>query len=171
VFDQVFGLPVHALVIHLVVVLAPLGGLTAIAYAVRPGWRWYLKWPTVALAVVTGVTSFVAAQSGEQLEHRLITTAAARNSPAGRLIAAHADAGSTMRLVGLVFMVVTLAVVLWALPTAPAQRNVTDPAAPERSGVVTAVAAAVLVLAAGGVLYQVAVTGHSGAKAVWSTTG
>ena len=170
-FDQVFGLPVHALVIHLVVVLAPLGGLTAIAYAVRPGWRWYLKWPTLALALVTGIASFVAAQSGDQLEHRLLTTAAARNSPAGRLIAAHADAGSTMRLVGLGFMLVTPAVVLWALPTAPAPRNVTDPAAPRRGGLVTAVATVVLVIAGAAVLYQVAVTGHSGAKAVWSTTG
>lgn len=170
-FDQVFGLPVHALVIHLVVVLAPLAALTAVAYAVRPGWRLALRWPTVVLAVVTGASSFVAAQSGKQLEHRLLPTAAARNSPAGRLILEHASAGSTMRLVGLGFMVVTLAVVLWALPAAPSPRNVTDPPAPPRSRPVTLVAVTLLVLAGVGVLYQVTVTGHSGATAVWSSVG
>jgi hypothetical protein len=168
VFDQVFGLPVHALVIHLVVVLGPLAALSAIAYAVRPAWRWYLKWPTVALALITGVTSFVAAQSGQALEHRLLTTQAAMDSPPGRLILAHASAGTRMRLVGLVFMVVALVIVLWVLPATERQRNVTDPAGPARSRPLALAAAAVLVLAALGVLVQVTVTGHTGAKAVWS---
>lgn len=170
-FDQVFGLPVHALVIHLVVVLAPLGALAAIGYAVRPGWRWYLRWPTVALAVITGVTSVVAAQSGQDLEHRLLTTRAAMQSPAGRLILAHASAGTRMRLVGLIFMVVTLVVVLWVLPATARQRHVTDPVGPVRSRPIAGLAAAVLVLAGFGVVVQVTVTGHSGAKAVWSGVG
>ena len=170
-FDQVFGLPVHALVIHLVVVLGPLGALSAIAYAARPAWRVALRWPTVVLAVVTGATSYVAAESGEKLEHRLLTTAAARNSPGGRLIEAHADAGGAMKLVGLAFMVVALVVVLWALPATPVQRNVTDPAGPARSPAVALAGVVLLVLAGLGVLYQVTVTGHSGAKAVWSSGG
>jgi hypothetical protein len=171
VFDHVFGLPVHALVIHLVVVLGPLGALSAIAYAARPAWRLALKWPTLVLAVVTGVMSFVAAQSGEVLERRLLTTKASFDSPVGRLILAHASAGARMRLVGLVFTVVTLVVVLWALPATPAQRNVTDPMSPARSRPMALVAAAVLVLAGVGVLVQVTVTGHTGAKAVWSGIG
>ena len=36
-FDYIFGLPMHALVIHAVVVLVPLSALCAIAYVVRPG--------------------------------------------------------------------------------------------------------------------------------------
>ena len=34
-FDTVLGLPVHVLVIHTVVILGPVTGLTAVGYAVR----------------------------------------------------------------------------------------------------------------------------------------
>ena len=38
-FDTIDGLPVHALVVHAVVVLLPLALLGTIAIAVRPAWR------------------------------------------------------------------------------------------------------------------------------------
>ncbi|MEO7070261.1 MAG: hypothetical protein ABI131_07180 [Nostocoides sp.] len=169
-FDQVLGLPVQALVTHLVVVLGPLAALAAIGYAARPAWRYALTWPTVALAVSTGVTSFVAAQSGQALEQRLLTTQAALASRAGRLIVAHASAGTRMRLIGLIFMVVTVVIVLWVLPATPRQRNVTDPVRRQRRSIAL-LAAGVLVVAGLGVLVQVTVTGHSGARAVWSGIG
>ena len=70
-FDTITGLPVHALVVHAVVVLGPLAALMLLAYALRPTWRTGLRWPTVVLAVGTAVAAFVATQSGEALEHRV----------------------------------------------------------------------------------------------------
>ncbi len=56
VFDYIFGLPMHPLIIHAVVVLVPLSALVAIAFAVRPTWRHVLRWPLAVGGVVSGVT-------------------------------------------------------------------------------------------------------------------
>ncbi len=70
-FDTIGGLPVHALVVHAVVVLGPLAALLLVGYAARPGWRAGLRWPTVGLSAVAAVSAAVATSSGESLEHRV----------------------------------------------------------------------------------------------------
>ena len=42
---EINGVPLHPLVVHAVVVFAPLAALFGIAYAVLPNWRWALRWP------------------------------------------------------------------------------------------------------------------------------
>ena len=64
---EVNGLPLHPLVVHAVVVLGPLAALTGLAYALVPRWRWVLRWPLVALAVVTAVAALAAVAAGEDL--------------------------------------------------------------------------------------------------------
>lgn len=44
------GLPLHPLLVHAAVMLAPMAALTGWAYAARPSWRWALRWPLLALA-------------------------------------------------------------------------------------------------------------------------
>ena len=48
---EIAGLPAHILLIHAVVVLAPLAGLAAIAYTTAPRWRGYLAWPLGVLSL------------------------------------------------------------------------------------------------------------------------
>jgi uncharacterized membrane protein len=72
VFDQVNGLPVHALVLHAAVIFVPLLALGAIVYAVVPRWRPRLGWAVALLAVAAPVSTFAAKESGEKLYDRLV---------------------------------------------------------------------------------------------------
>ncbi|MGZ4590827.1 MAG: DUF2231 domain-containing protein, partial [Actinomycetes bacterium] len=70
-FDTILGLPVHALVVHFVVVLVPLGALGVVAIALVPRWR--DRFGLLVLAVTTaGLLAVpVATQSGKKLQARL----------------------------------------------------------------------------------------------------
>jgi uncharacterized membrane protein len=70
VFDTIIGLPVHPLVVHAVVVLLPLACLATAAVAAWPAWRRF-AYPLVALDAAVLAATFVARQSGKNLEHRI----------------------------------------------------------------------------------------------------
>ncbi|MGW0228888.1 DUF2231 domain-containing protein [Actinopolymorpha singaporensis] len=70
-FDQAFGLPLHVLVNHLVVVFVPLAVLAALVYALVPRWRWLVRWPMLAGAAISLVATFVTVRSGYALYDRL----------------------------------------------------------------------------------------------------
>jgi len=72
VFDQIHGLPVHALVLHAAVVFVPLLALGAIVYAVVPRWRPRINWAVAILAVITPITCLVTRVSGEKLYDRTV---------------------------------------------------------------------------------------------------
>ncbi len=143
-----FGLPVHALVVHAVVVLVPLAALGVIAIALRPAWRATYGWLTVLVAAVATVLVPVATSSGESLQERV------GDSPA---ISDHAELGDQL----LIFMVPTLAVaaaIVWL------DRRRRAGSGQPRLLMVTSVLGVVLAIAVG---VQVARIGHSGATAVW----
>ena len=72
-FDTIFGLPVHSLVVHAVVVFVPLAALGTIAVAAVPRWdRRYGLFVVAAALIATG-SAFVAKQSGEELASRIGT--------------------------------------------------------------------------------------------------
>ena len=87
-FDEVFGLPAHPLIVHGAVVLGPLLCLAALGYALLPRFRAQLGWLAVALAVAAPLATFAAVQSGAELLER--SPAQAR----GRM-ATHQDLGQT----------------------------------------------------------------------------
>lgn len=155
-FDLVLGLPVHALVIHAVVILAPLAALSAIAYVLRPAWRRVLRWPTGIAAVITGVTAFVAAESGEQLQVRVSQTRA--SSTDFDLLGVHVEWGDRARIACLVFMVLVLAAVLFVRP--PEQEQ-------PRTHPLEVLLTVVVVLASVAVLTTVILAGHAGSRVVW----
>ncbi|WP_377644804.1 DUF2231 domain-containing protein [Oryzobacter terrae] len=162
--DTIAGLPVHVLVIHAVVVLAPLAGLAAVLYAVRPAWRAVLRWPLLGLAAVSAAGATVAAASGEELEARL------RGLGIGgatlEAIETHAERGELVRNTALVFVVLVALATLWLL--APAE----PPDARARGGAAVAVVVAALVAVAGvGLVITTFLAGHSGSTAVWSEIG
>ena len=151
-FDTVAGLPVHVLIIHAVVVIAPLTALMAIWYAVRPASRASLRLPLAAGAVITGVSGLIAGASGEALEHR-VRAADSADAAALALVHDHAEAGDLARILCLVLMVVTLAAVFYLLPLGAAVAKVT---------------ASAVILASVAAMGSVIITGHTGAKAAWA---
>jgi UPF0716 family protein affecting phage T7 exclusion len=188
-FDLFDGLPVHALVVHAVVVLAPLTALLAVIYAVAPARRLGLRWPLLGIAVVAGVGAYVAKESGEKLERRV-------GDPGD-----HAVWGDRAFIATGLLVLVTLLVVLVLAPVArravhravgtaeanpnvhaDAQNAVDGPAAEGRteqltthphsvvaaeSGARRAIALLLSLLVAAGVWFTVFEAGHSGATKVW----
>ncbi len=142
-FDTIAGLPVHALVVHAVVVLGPLAALMLLTYAVRPTWRTGLRWPTVVLALLTAGAAFVATQSGEALEHRV-----------GDPGYDHAEKGDLAAISMYVLAGATIVVVFLLARAGRAARS---------SAVATVVALAATAFA----VFAVVDAGHSGASSVW----
>lgn len=142
-FDTIAGLPVHALVVHAVVVLGPLSALLLVAYAARPAWRRGLRWPTVALSAASAVSAFVAVQAGEALERRV-----------GEPGYDHASRGQLAAISLYVLLLVCLLVVFVLARVGAAAPTVTVP---------------LVVALAGAAFTWIAVflAGHSGAEAVW----
>jgi len=160
VFDYIFGLPMHVLVIHGIVVLVPLVALLAIAFAVLPRWRAILRWPTVIGAVLSAVGAWVAAQSGEAL---LVRVSQVRSATTDfDLVRDHTDAGYRVRMVATIFMVVVLAA-SWLLK--PSARDDMG-SRPLQIGV-----AALVVVASLALIVAVVLAGHAGSAAVWSDLG
>ncbi|CCI52592.1 DUF2231 domain-containing protein [Nostocoides jenkinsii] len=138
-FDTVLGLPLHPLVVHAVVVLGPLAALLLVAYAAVPRWRAGLRWPTVACALVAGCAAVVATEAG-----------------VGEPGFEHEERGELARTALLILAAVTLVVVFLVARVE---------AATARVGVALILSIAAAVFATG----AVALAGHSGAKAVWTS--
>ncbi len=157
-FDQVNGLPVHALVLHAAVVFVPLLALGAIVYGLVPRWRSRTGWAVALLSVVAPAAAFVAVQSGEAFFDRL----KAQNSvsPAGaRIIEDHMGYGKLTLYFTLALGVVSLIMVLATLRRP-------DHRLPRPADLGLAAVLVILAAASGWYVFQ---TGDSGATAVWGT--
>ncbi|MDO9377809.1 MAG: hypothetical protein Q7T56_03090 [Nocardioidaceae bacterium] len=152
-FDQLDGLPLHPLVVHAVVALAPLATLLAIAHLV-PAWRRVLRWPIVAVSVLGAVSAWVATQSGEALQRAI--SSQLEGNPTGELVEEHAALGDRLFYALIALSVVALVVALLAR----ADRGAL--------GHLAAVVLAVVAIGVGVLTYQV---GDKGARAVWNPTG
>lgn len=153
---EINGVPLHPLVVHAVVVLGPLAGLTGLAYAFVPKWRWLLRWPLVALALVVAVSTVVAAQAGESL-----LDSRPELEP---LVEDHEEWGELLRTWSLSFVVDAL-LAAWALGGTSALAS--GRGARESKGVIGWIAMALLVVGSIGLLVLVFLAGDSGAQAVW----
>lgn len=148
-FDTVFGLPVHPLVVHATVVLVPLAALTVLLAGVSARFRRWAGVLPLLLAAVAVVLAPVSIQSGRALLRRLGETAQRQR---------HQELGETLIYAAAALLVA--AIVLWLLR----RREVRGDA-----GTGLRVAAGVLAVLAGvGAMVDVALIGHSGATSVWS---
>jgi hypothetical protein len=183
VFDTIAGLPTHALVIHAVVVLVPLCAVGTLVMAVWPAWRRRLMVPFVVLLTIAFAATFVARQSGEELQQRL---AGVRSADLDH----HIDLGLQALWVVGAFWVLGVAwfvldrrqqrLLAAAEPPGPAggpvvdggvatqvvDRPRTDRAAVPGAGLVTVVMV-LAVLAALFATTWIVLTGDAGARAVW----
>jgi hypothetical protein len=146
VFDTLFGLPVHVLLVHAVVVALPVLALAAVAVAVYGPWRRRLALPLALASFGTSVLAWVTARSGEAFYQRLGMPESARE---------HTELGETMYWFALALTAALLVLGLLS----------------RRQGMRHAMVAlgAVLVFATAGLLtWRVVLVGHSGSAAVWS---
>ena len=153
-FDQVNGLPVHALVLHAAVVFVPLLALGAIVYALVARWRPKITWAVVLLAVVAPLATLVAKLSGQKLYDRLVA-----NGLKGKgleILNQHMGFGTRTFWFSLALGIVTLIVV-----GLTRSRSNSLPMVAQVGAAVVMIALAVL---SGYYVYR---TGDSGATAVW----
>ncbi|MFG2053754.1 DUF2231 domain-containing protein [Micromonospora sp. NPDC048930] len=158
-FREFNGLPAHALLVHAAVVLVPLLALVSVAYGVLPRWRPRLDWAVAALAIATPIATFLATESGEELERALEQ----KNYPAQILdqVREHSEYGDTLR--SLTFGLAAAALLLLLVTSGYARtRKLPRWLAPVLTGVVA-------VLAVFAVVY-VYLAGDTGAQAVWGGT-
>jgi hypothetical protein len=152
------GLPLHPLIVHVVVVFAPLAAVGGILYAAMPAWRWWLRWPFVASAVIAAGAGVLAAQSGYSLEHL-------RGLQQLASVRTHQHRGRILRWVMLAFLVPT-GLAAWFLGGGSPMTSGWG-SREGRTGVV-AVGIQVLVVASSiFLLYWVFLTGDSGARTIW----
>jgi hypothetical protein len=141
VFDTVSGLPVHALVVHAVVVLLPLMSVVTVVVAARPRWRLpAIPWVVAANAVVV-VMSLVARQSGQNLRARL----------GGEIAESHAQYGNVLPLFALALLLAS--VVVWY--------------AARQGGVLVPVATGLAAVTAVAAIGWTVLVGDTGARSVW----
>lgn len=154
------GLPAHILLVHGVVVLAPLAGLMAVIFALWRRSRTYLAWPLSVLAVILVPLAVLTAEAGEQLE---------KAKPVSDLIREHAAQGSFFRFVTVLFLVAVILQVLAAFPSVLSRWNTLEGLNRALATPWLVPATSILgVAAALFLIYESVVTGHSGAASVWS---
>jgi hypothetical protein len=150
VLDTIFGLPMHPLIVHATVVLVPTATLLVALSAVNPRFRnWIGPVPALA-ALVSCVLVPLSTGSGEELQSRVGDS---------HLIEEHSELADS-----LIWFVIPLALV--AIGIYWLQRRRESGQTPGK-GLVAAVSV-VAVLLSGATLVDVALIGHSGAKAAWS---
>ncbi|HEX4587889.1 MAG TPA: DUF2231 domain-containing protein [Mycobacterium sp.] len=149
------GLPAHALLVHAIVVLAPLTALLEILCGFWPAARRRLVWLVLALAVVTTVLTPITTDAGEWLLSQR------RNQPSA-ILQAHAKLGDWMIYFSIALLVVAvgLAVLHW-LEGRSDNRRVAATA-------VVAVLALVVGVSSIVTVYRI---GDSGAHSVWGGGG
>ena len=157
-FERFGDLPLHVLVIHVTVLVLPVGALTAIVFALVPKWRWLLRWPTLLLGLGSLVCAFVAKKSGEAF-----VAAIPQLEP---LVKVHRDRANLLFVFCIVFAVVAVAAfLLLSGPTALASGK---GAKETKSRPLELLVSAAVVVIGVVVIYQTIRTGDAGAKAVWN---
>lgn len=143
------GLPAHPMLVHVIVVLAPLTAVLAILCALWPAARHRLVWLVLVLAGVTTALTPIATEAGEWLEHHLDES---------ELIEKHAELGDTMLYFALALLVAAVLLVIVHLRAGRGK-----PLSTALSGVIVAF----VLLASVATTVQVFRIGHSGAEATW----
>jgi len=157
---KINGLPAHALLVHVVVVLVPVAAVMVVCSALWPAARRRLGVGTPVVAFAALVSVPLATHAGEWLEARV---------PSTPLVRRHTELGDS--LLPWVLVLFVLAAGLWFLQRRAAVAGGAAggaAGAATRPGALFVVAAVLSVVAAVGSVVQVVRIGDSGAKAVWS---
>lgn len=146
-----FGMPAHALLIHAIVVLAPLLAALEILCALWPAARRRFVWLNLALAVAVGVLTPMTIQAGEWLFDQQPAPSA--------ILKTHQERGEWM-----IYLAVALLVV--AIVQAFQHRSESRSSQPRR--MLTVIAAVLAIVVGVGSTVGVVLIGDTGARSVWS---
>jgi phosphoglycerol transferase MdoB-like AlkP superfamily enzyme len=149
------GLPAHVLLVHIPVVLVPLGAIGALVM-LWPRWRSTIGWWVCGLLVVAGIATQLAISSGKSLRPYVRETS---------LVSAHVHIGENIRPWLLLMFLALVGVMLvdravWKSADSPRDRL--------RALGIGLSAASILFAAVS--VYWIYRIGHSGSKAVWQST-
>lgn len=159
---NIHGTPLHPLVVHAAVVLLPLACLSGLAFALREGWRWWLRWPMVVSSVLAGGATALAYLSGHSLLNQRFAQA---QGPLRTAIDHHRHWAHLLLFAAAIYVVVVL-VAAWALGGPSGMVSEWGARATVASARVPV--QVLLVVGALVVLVLVVLTGDAGAKAVWN---
>ena len=151
------ALPLHPLVVHAAVVFTPLAVLLALGFALRPRWRYLLRWPLAVSTAISLVTVWVSRLSGDSLLDA--------KPELRQLLHTHEERAELLSLLMIAFTVV-VAVVVWGLGGESGLASGAG-ARETRVAVLDKTVPALLVVAAVLVLVWVVLTGDAGSRAVW----
>ncbi len=149
----IFGLPLHPLVVHVVVVLLPMAALGGIIMALWPKFSKRFG-PLIILTSYAAVAGAVlASHTGEQLQIALSMN-----------VGSHGTMGKTAKYVSAAFALVlsVLGYLDW---------RIGRPGKPRKRGALEWIFAALTIIAAIVAIYWIVAVGHSGAQLVWTRIG
>ena len=144
------GLPAHPLLVHAIVVFAPLTALLGILCAVWPAARRRFVWLLLALAAVNLALTPLTIEAGEWLYDR-----AGAHSP---ILETHEERGETMLYFSIALLVMAIAVAVLHVLSSRSDKP--------RIAAAVAVTALALVVGVSSIV-QVVRIGHSGTEAKW----
>jgi hypothetical protein len=150
--NTIGDIPAHPLLVHGIVVLAPLTAILVILCAVWTAARDRLVWLTLALAAVTVVLTPLTTEAGEWLEHQQAVVTPALHE--------HTELGDTA-----IYFVVALLLVALAL----AGLHRWGERLGDRQALTRVVVAVLAVVIGVATIYQVVRIGDTGAHAVWGS--
>jgi hypothetical protein len=151
-FDEVFGLPAHPLIVHTAVIFIPLLAVGSVVFGLVPRVRPQLGWAVALLSVAAPIAAFAAKESGEAFIDRRFA-GGLPEGPLGALLDEHMGYADPLLISTIGLGVSTLLLVYFSRRPGKALTVILT--------VVTVVAAAL----AG--FYAIR-SGHTGAMAVWS---
>lgn len=157
------GIPLHPLVVHAAVFLAPSAAVIAILFAVRPPWRWALRHPLAIAAVGAAASVQFAAITGDALSASL-----GPKDPGRPLIEIHEMWAGRLEVATWALAVAAL-VAWWSVPHgSPIPGHEREH--PQVAGAValSRIAVPVILVLGLAVAALTVMTGHAGAVAVWS---
>jgi hypothetical protein len=145
-----FGMPAHALLVHAIVVLAPLVAMLEILCAIWPAARRRLVWLNLALAAAVMVLTPLTVSAGEWL-YDLQTEPSA-------ILQTHEERGQWAIYIAVALLVVAIVQVI--------QERMESRSAEPKRGLAAVVAVLALVVGVGSTV-GVVLIGDAGARAVW----
>jgi hypothetical protein len=150
--DTIFGVPLHPLVNHAVIVLVPLAVLGTLVITAVPRWRTAYGWLVVALSAVAFASVPLATRSGRNLEESLEL-----GGPVLEKVQEHQEMGDRLIWAVGAMLVLDVAVMLMHRAGRPAGQTALVAVLASIAGLVS--------------LVVVVLTGHMGAEAVWNPAG
>jgi phosphoglycerol transferase MdoB-like AlkP superfamily enzyme len=155
--DSLFGLPAHIFLVHIPVVLIPLGALGAVLM-LWPRLRSVIGWWVCGVLVVAGIATQLAITSGKSLKEYVQET---------NLVREHTRIGENIRPW---LLLLFLALVGVMLVDRAVRRRAERPEGRDLLQVAGIVLSALSIVFAAVSVYWVYRIGHSGSKAVWHST-